>query len=85
MIEVFKVTLSAMAIILSKDMIYFTMKGIVPSCCRLTTWHLGATLFKLRLHQIYKSHVTASMHHGIWGLMQSHFLLTLLKTRLITL
>ena len=45
---------------------------------------LGATLFKLRLHQICESHVTASMPHGTWGLMQSHFLLTSLKTRLIT-
>ena len=43
------------------------MEGIVPSRCRLTTRHLGATLFKLRLHQICKSHVTASMHHGTWG------------------
>ena len=50
-----------------------TMEGIVPSRCRLRTWHLGTTLFKLRLHQICKSHVTASMHHGTWGLMQSHF------------
>ena len=31
-----------------------------------------------------KSHVAASMHHDTWGLMQSHFLLVLLKTRLIT-
>ena len=31
-----------MAIILSKDMIYSTMEGIVPSRCRLTTQHLGA-------------------------------------------
>ena len=62
-----------MAIILSMDMIYFTIEGIVPSCCRLTTRHLGATLFKLRSHQICKSHVTASMHHDTWGLMQSHF------------
>ena len=31
-----------------------------------------------------KSHVTASMHHDTWGLMQSHFLLALLKTQLIT-
>ena len=54
-------------------MIYSTMEGIVPSRCRLTTWHLGATLFKLRLHQICKSHVAASMHHDTWGLMQSHF------------
>ena len=62
-----------MAIILSMDMIYSIIEGIVPSRCRLTTRHLGATLFKLRLHQICKSHVTASMHHGTWGLMQSHF------------
>ena len=76
---------SAMAIILSMDMIYSTIQGIVPSCCRLTTRHLGATLFKLRLHQICKSHVAASMHHDTWGLMQSHFLLILLKTLLVTL
>ena len=62
-----------MAIILSMDMIYSTMERIVPSRCRLTTRHLGATLFKLRLHKICKSHVTASMYHGTWGLMQSHF------------
>ena len=81
----FQSRFSAMDIILSMGMIYSTMKGIVPSRCRLTTRHLGATLFKLRLHQIHKSHVAASMHHDTWGLMQSHFLLTLLKTRLITL
>ena len=75
---------SAMAIILLMDMIYSTMEGIVPSRCRLMTRHLGATLFKLRLHQIHKSHVAASMHHDTWGIMQSHCLLTLLKTQLIT-
>ena len=69
----FQSRFSAMAIILSKDMIYSTMEGIVPSRCRLTTRHLGATLFKLRLYQICKSHVAASMHHDTWGLMQSHF------------
>ena len=67
MIEVFKVALVQQ--LLSMGMIYFTMEEIVPSRCRLTTRHLGATLFKLRLHQICKSHVTASMHHGTWGLM----------------
>ena len=81
----FQSRFSAMAIILSMDMIYSTIEGIVPSCCRLTTRHLGATLFKLRLHQICKSHDAASMHHDTWGLMQSHFLLILLKTQLITL
>ena len=92
-----------MAIISSMNMIYSTMEGIVPSRCRLTTRHLGATrycsnlhhhiykvpahyyimtrhlgatLFKLGLHQVHKSHVTASMHHDTWGLMQSHCLLT---------
>ena len=69
----FQSRFSTMAIILSKDMMYSTMEGIVPSRCRLTTRHLGATLFKLRLHQICKSHVAASMHHDTWGLMQSHF------------
>ena len=71
----FQSRFSAMAIILSMHMIYSTMEGIVPSRCRLTTRHLGATLFKLRLHQICKSHVAASMHHDTWGLMQSHFYL----------
>ena len=69
----FQSRFSAMDIILSMDMIYSTMKGIVPSRCRLMTRHLGATLFKLRSHQRCKSHVTASMHHGTWGLMQRHF------------
>ena len=78
----FQSRFSAMAIIL--DMIYSTIEGIVLSRCRLTTRHLGATIFKLRLYQICKSHVAASMHHDTWGLMQSHCLLTLLKTRLIT-
>ena len=66
MIEVFKVALSAIAIILSKDMIYFTMKGIVPSCCRMTTRHLGATLFKLRSHQIFQ--VPCHCQHAPWHL-----------------
>ena len=39
----FQSRFSAMDIILS-------MEGIVPSRCRLMTQHLGATLFKLRLH-----------------------------------
>ena len=65
----FQSCFSAMAIILSMDMIYSTMEGIVPSCCRLMTRHLGAILFRLRSYQICKSHVTASMHHGTWGLM----------------
>ena len=70
----FQSLFSAMAIIsLSIDMIYSTMEGIVLSRCRLTARHLGATLFKLRLHQICKSHVTGNMHHGTWGLMQRQF------------
>ena len=84
MIEVFKVAFSAMVIILSMDMIYSTMEEVVPSGCRLTTRHLGATLFKSRLHQICKSHVAASMHHENFGANAKPFLLTLLKTRLIT-
>src|SRR3989337_1536741 len=60
-------------IIQTVDMIYFTMEGIVLSRCRHTTQYLGATLFKLRLHQVCKSHVAVSMHHGTWGLMQGHF------------
>ena len=84
-IEVFKVALAQRLLFLPMGMIYFTMEEIVPSRCRLTTRHLRATLFKSRLQRIYKSHVTASMHHGTWGLMQSHsFWLNLLKTRLIT-
>ena len=47
MIEVFKVALAQRLLFLSMDMIYSTMEGIVPSRCRLTTRHLGATLFKI--------------------------------------
>ena len=64
---------------LSMDMLYSTMEGIVPSRCRLTTRHLGATLFRLRSYQICKSHVTASMHHGTWGLMQKLFFAQLIE------
>ena len=69
----FQSRFSAMPIILSMYMLYSTMEGTVLSRCRLTTRHLGATLSRLRLHQIRKSHVTASMYHGTWGLMQDHF------------
>lgn len=69
----FQTRLSAMDIILLIDIIYSIMEEIVPSRCRLMTRHLGAILFKLRLHQMCKSHVAASMHHNTWGLMQSHF------------
>jgi len=55
---------------------YSTMEGIVPSRCR----HLGATLFKLRLLQVCKSHVTSSMHHDTWGLMQVSFHIIMLST-----
>ena len=79
MIKVFKSRFSAMAIILSIDMIYSTIEGIVLSCYRLTTQHLGATLFQLKLHQIHKSHGAASMHHDTWGLMQSHFFAHLIE------
>ena len=73
MIEVFKVALAQRLLFLSMGIVSFTMEEIVLSRCRLTTQHLGATLFKLGLHQIHKSHVAASMHHDTWGLMQSHF------------
>ena len=72
MIEVFKVALAQRLLFLSMDMIYSTMEGIAPSRCMLMTRHLGDILFRLGLYQICKSHVTASMHHGTWGLMQSH-------------
>ena len=54
MIEIFKVALkrNGYYFINGNDLFY---KGIVPSCCRLTTRHLGATLFRLRLHQMHKS------------------------------
>ena len=62
----FQSRFSAMAIILSMDMIYSTIEGIVPSRCRLTTRHLGATLFKLILHQICK--VPCHCQHAPWHL-----------------
>ena len=60
-----------MAIILSKDMIYSTMEGIVPSRCRLTTRHLGATLFKSRLHASLMSLQACIMTLGGYQLLLS--------------
>ena len=40
---------------------------------------LGGYILKLRLQQICKFHVTASMHHGTWGLMQGHFFTCLIE------
>ena len=51
-----------MAIIL----IYSTIERIVPSRCRLTTRHLGATLFKLRSHQ--NMQVPCHCQHAPWHL-----------------
>ena len=45
---------------------YSTMEGIVPSRCRHTTRHLGATLFKSRLHQSMK--VPCRCKHAPWHL-----------------
>ena len=73
MIEVFKVASAQWILFYQWIWFIFTMEGIVPSGYKLTTRHLGATLFKFRLHQICKSHVAARMHHDTWGLMQSHF------------
>ena len=60
-----------MAIILSKDMIYSTMEGIVPSRYRLTTRHLGATLFKSRLHASLMSLKACIMTLGGYQLLLS--------------
>ena len=60
----FQSCFSAMVIILSMDMIYSTMEGIVPSRCRLTTRHFGATLFKLRLHASLMSLQACTMTLG---------------------
>ena len=78
----FQSRFSAMAIIVSMHMIYFTIEGIVTGCYRLTTRHLGATLFKLRLHASLMSLQACTMTLG--GYAKS-FLLVLLKTRLIIL
>ena len=79
---VFKSRFSATVIILSKDMIYSTMEGIVPSHCRLTTRHLG-------LHYSNWDYMQVSCHckHAPWhlGANAKSFLLVLLKTRLIIL
>ena len=85
MIEVFKVALAPQLLSLSMGMIYFTMEEIVPSHCRLTTRHLGVTLFKLRLHQ--NMQVSCRCKHAPWhlGANAKSFLLALLKTRLIPL
>ena len=62
----FQSRFSAMASILSMDMIYSTMKGIVPSCCRLTTRHLGATLFKVDITS--NMQVPCHCQHAPWHL-----------------
>ena len=71
MIEVFKVASAQWLLILSMDMIYSTMEGIVPSRCRLTTRHLGATLFKLRLHASLMSLQACTMTLGGYQLLLS--------------
>ena len=60
----FQSRFSAMAIILSMDMVYSTIEGIVPSRCRRTTRHLGATLFKLRLYASLMSLQACTMTLG---------------------
>ncbi len=64
MIKGLKVALAQWLLFLSMDMIYSTMEGIVPSRCRLTTRHLGATLFKLRLHASLMSLQACTMTLG---------------------
>ena len=64
---------SAMVIILLMDMIYFYNGGNSPESLQAYDRALGGYIIQIEIHQICKSHVTASMHHGTWGLMQSHF------------
>ena len=53
-----------MAIILSMDMIYSTIEGIVPSRGRLMTRHLGATLFVTTSNM----QVPCNCYHAPWHL-----------------
>ena len=62
----FQSRFSAMAIILSMDMIYSTMERIVPSRCRLTARHLGATLLKVEITS--KMQVPCHCQHAPWHL-----------------
>ena len=64
---------SAMVIIILMDMIYFYNGGNSPESLQAHDPALGGYIIQIEIHQICKSHVTASMHHGTWGLMQSHF------------
>ena len=43
----------------------------VPGCCKHDNPALGGYIIQIEI--TCKSHVTASMHHDTWGLMQSHF------------
>jgi len=72
-----------MAIILSMDMIHSTMEGIVPSRCRLTTRHLGATFIQIEITS--NMQVPCHCQHAPWhlGANAKSFLLVLSKTRLI--
>ena len=68
-------------IIQTIDMIL--LEGVVQSRCRHMTQHLVATLFKSRLYQVCKSHVTSIMHHDTWGIMQVAFQIIILSTNLV--
>ena len=65
MIEVFKVASAQW--LLFYQWVWFILQRNSPKSLQAYDRYLGAALFKLRLHQIHKSHVAASMHHDTWG------------------
>ena len=82
MIEIFQSRFSATAIIFINGHDLFYNGGNSPDSLQAYDPALGGYIIQMEI--TCKSHVAASMHHDTWGLMQSHFLLTSLKTRLIT-
>ena len=82
MIEVFKVASAQWLLFYHGYNLFYNGRNS-PESLQAHDPALGGYIIQIEI--ICKSHVAASMHHDTWGLMQSNFLLILLKTRLITL
>ena len=66
MIEVFKVALAQWLLFYQWIWLILQIEGIAPSCCRLTTRPLGATLFKVEI--ISNMQVSCCCKHAPWHL-----------------
>ena len=82
MIKVFKVASAQWLLFINGYDLFYNGRNS-PESLQAYNPALGGYIIQIEI--TCKSHVAASMHHDTWGLMQSNFLLILLKTRLITL